>query len=132
MPYQALCVGENTRDEPDAATCLDGDAMRKPAFDPYSDPEFVRKNQHARIVVFSTACILVSLLVIGTFGLLLLLLLLPHHHHHHHQPSAMKRAVAAVLSRCAAPVSLLPHCVRAGNGLILTEHRAGQAACGDC
>jgi hypothetical protein len=32
----------------------------------------VRKNQHARIVVFSTACILVSLVVIGTFIPLLL------------------------------------------------------------
>jgi hypothetical protein len=46
--------------------------MRKRAFDPYSDPEFVRKNQHARIVVFSTVCILTSLVVIGTFGPLLL------------------------------------------------------------
>jgi hypothetical protein len=46
--------------------------MRERAFDPYRDPEFVRKNQHARIVVFSTACILASLVVIGTFGLLLL------------------------------------------------------------
>jgi hypothetical protein len=33
-------------------------------FDPY-DPEFVQKIQHARIVVFSTACILASLLVIS-------------------------------------------------------------------
>lgn len=53
-------------------TCRESDATRKRAFDPYSDPEFVRKNQHARIVVFSTACILVSLVVIGTFIPLLL------------------------------------------------------------
>jgi hypothetical protein len=45
--------------------------MRKRAFDPY-DPEFVQKKQHARIVVFSTACILVSLAVIGTCVPLLL------------------------------------------------------------
>jgi hypothetical protein len=51
--------------------------MRKRAFDPYSDPEFVRKDQHARIVVFSTACILVSLVVIGIFGVLLLAKLQP-------------------------------------------------------
>ncbi len=47
--------------------------MRKRVFDPYSDPEFVRANRHARIVVFSTACILVSLVVIGIFLPLLLL-----------------------------------------------------------
>ena len=46
--------------------------MRKRAFDPYSDPEFIRQQQHARIVIFSTVCILVSLAVIGPFGLLLL------------------------------------------------------------
>jgi hypothetical protein len=38
--------------------------MRKYAFDPY-DSEFAQKIQHARIVVFSTACILVALGVIG-------------------------------------------------------------------
>jgi hypothetical protein len=51
--------------------------MRKRAFDPYSDPEFVRNNQHARIMTFSTVCILVSLVVIGIFGLALLAKLQP-------------------------------------------------------
>jgi hypothetical protein len=46
--------------------------MSKRSFDPY-DPEFVQKRQHARIVVFSTACILASLLVIGICIPLLLL-----------------------------------------------------------
>jgi hypothetical protein len=64
--------GRDTRDPPDGATYRQGDAMRKRAFDPYSDPEFVRKNQHARIVIFSTVCILVSLVVIGTLGPVLL------------------------------------------------------------
>jgi hypothetical protein len=59
--------GRDTRDRPDAATYREGDAMRKRAFDPYSDPEFVRKNQRARVVIFSTVCILVSLGVLGTF-----------------------------------------------------------------
>jgi hypothetical protein len=38
--------------------------MRTRAFDP-DDPEFVQNVLHARIVVFSTACILASLLVIS-------------------------------------------------------------------
>jgi hypothetical protein len=42
----------------------EGAAMRQRAFDPY-DPEYARRNQHARIVVFSTACILAALFVIG-------------------------------------------------------------------
>jgi hypothetical protein len=41
----------------------EGDGMRTRAFDP-DDPEFVENALHARIVVFSTACILASLLVI--------------------------------------------------------------------
>ena len=45
--------------------------MRNRAFDPY-DPEFVRRNQHARIFVFSTACILAALAVIGVCVPLLL------------------------------------------------------------
>ena len=38
--------------------------MRTRTFDP-DDPEFVQKVQHARVVVFSTACILASLLLIS-------------------------------------------------------------------
>jgi hypothetical protein len=45
--------------------------MRKRAFDPY-DSEYARRNQHARIVVFSTACILAALAVIAVCVLLLL------------------------------------------------------------
>jgi hypothetical protein len=45
--------------------------MRTRAFDPY-DPEFAQRHQHARIVVFSTACILASLLVICICAPLLL------------------------------------------------------------
>jgi hypothetical protein len=56
--------GENARYLRDSATHWEGDAMAKRAFDP-DDPEFEIKNQHARIVVFSTVCILVSLGVIG-------------------------------------------------------------------
>jgi hypothetical protein len=70
-----MCGREHTRSA-DAATYEEGDAMTKRAFDP-DDPDFVRKNQHARIVVFSTACILASLLVIGICGLLLLVELQP-------------------------------------------------------
>jgi hypothetical protein len=43
--------------------------MRKRAFDPYSDPEFVRKDQRAHMVICIADCIFVALVLLGVaFG----------------------------------------------------------------